>query len=183
MRHPPDRSPLASSPRRLARQRRHVRPARSTLHRHHPLPVGRCGAEGQQRASRACRWAPRRWPTRCGHARSNAIRPTRDWADRDRFVLSAGHGSMLLYSLLHLTGYDLSLDDIKQLPPVGQQDARPSRTRPHARCRSHHRPPRPGFRQRGRHGDRRSATGCPLQPPRPRDHRPPTPTRSSATAT
>ncbi len=36
------------------------------------------------------------------------------WSDRDRFVLSAGHGSMLLYSLLHLTGYDLSLDQIKQ---------------------------------------------------------------------
>ena len=36
-----------------------------------------------------------------------------DWVDRDRFVLSAGHGSMLLYSLLHLTGYDLSLDDIR----------------------------------------------------------------------
>jgi transketolase len=35
------------------------------------------------------------------------------WPDRDRFVLSAGHGSMLLYSLLHLTGYDLSLDDLK----------------------------------------------------------------------
>lgn len=36
-----------------------------------------------------------------------------DWFDRDRFVLSAGHGSMLLYSLLHLTGYDLSLEDLK----------------------------------------------------------------------
>ena len=35
------------------------------------------------------------------------------WFDRDRFVLSAGHGSMLLYSLLHLTGYDLSLDELK----------------------------------------------------------------------
>ena len=35
------------------------------------------------------------------------------WHNRDRFVLSAGHGSMLLYSLLHLTGYDLSLDDLK----------------------------------------------------------------------
>ena len=35
------------------------------------------------------------------------------WADRDRFVLSAGHGSMLLYSLLHLTGYDLSLEDLE----------------------------------------------------------------------
>src|SRR5258706_10687755 len=35
------------------------------------------------------------------------------WFDRDRFVLSAGHGSMLLYSLLHLHGYDVSLDDLK----------------------------------------------------------------------
>ena len=45
------------------------------------------------------------------HLRHNPGNPK--WADRDRFVLSAGHGSMLLYSLLHLTGYDLSLDDIK----------------------------------------------------------------------
>ncbi len=37
-----------------------------------------------------------------------------NWADRDRFVLSNGHGSMLIYSLLHLSGYDLSIDDIKQ---------------------------------------------------------------------
>jgi transketolase len=36
-----------------------------------------------------------------------------DWPDRDRFVLSAGHASMLLYSLLHLTGYDVTLDDLK----------------------------------------------------------------------
>lgn len=37
-----------------------------------------------------------------------------DWADRDRFVLSNGHGSMLVYSLLHLTGYALTIDDLKQ---------------------------------------------------------------------
>ena len=43
------------------------------------------------------------------------------WFDRDRFVLSAGHGSMLLYSLLHLTGYDLSLDDIKQFRQWGSK--------------------------------------------------------------
>ncbi|MEH8026949.1 transketolase, partial [Gallibacterium anatis] len=36
------------------------------------------------------------------------------WVNRDRFVLSNGHGSMLIYSLLHLTGYDLSIDDLKQ---------------------------------------------------------------------
>ncbi len=35
------------------------------------------------------------------------------WLNRDRFVLSAGHGSMLLYALLHLTGYDLSLDELR----------------------------------------------------------------------
>ncbi len=44
-----------------------------------------------------------------------------DWFDRDRFVLSAGHGSMLLYSLLHLTGYDLSLDDIKRFRQWGSR--------------------------------------------------------------
>jgi transketolase len=43
------------------------------------------------------------------------------WTDRDRFVLSAGHGSMLLYSLLHLTGYGLSLDDIKQFRQWGSK--------------------------------------------------------------
>ncbi len=43
------------------------------------------------------------------------------WADRDRFVLSAGHGSALLYSLLHVTGYDLSLDDLKQFRQWGSK--------------------------------------------------------------
>ena len=45
------------------------------------------------------------------HLKHNPQNPA--WPDRDRFVLSAGHASMLLYSLLYLTGYDLSLDDIK----------------------------------------------------------------------
>jgi transketolase len=46
------------------------------------------------------------------HLRHNPANPK--WADRDRFVLSNGHGSMLIYALLHLTGYDLSIDDLKQ---------------------------------------------------------------------
>ncbi|MEI8163988.1 MAG: transketolase [Betaproteobacteria bacterium] len=46
------------------------------------------------------------------HLRHNPRNP--QWADRDRFVLSNGHGSMLIYALLHLSGYDLSIDDLKQ---------------------------------------------------------------------
>jgi transketolase len=46
------------------------------------------------------------------HLRHNPAHPK--WADRDRFVLSNGHGSMLLYALLHLTGYDLPMDEIKR---------------------------------------------------------------------
>jgi len=45
------------------------------------------------------------------HMNHNPSNP--NWADRDRFVLSNGHGSMLIYSLLHLTGYELSIDDLK----------------------------------------------------------------------
>ncbi len=44
-----------------------------------------------------------------------------EWADRDRFVLSAGHGSMLLYGLLHLSGYDLSLEDLKNFRQWGSK--------------------------------------------------------------
>jgi transketolase len=45
------------------------------------------------------------------YMRHNPVNP--DWADRDRFVLSNGHGSMLIYSLLHLTGYDIGVEDLK----------------------------------------------------------------------
>ncbi|MCJ8168243.1 transketolase [Atopomonas sediminilitoris] len=47
----------------------------------------------------------------CDHMKHNPQNP--QWADRDRFVLSNGHGSMLIYSLLHLTGYDLSISDLQ----------------------------------------------------------------------
>jgi len=46
-----------------------------------------------------------------GHLKHNPANPS--WADRDRFVLSNGHGSMLLYALLHLTGYELKIEDLK----------------------------------------------------------------------
>jgi transketolase len=46
------------------------------------------------------------------HMRHNPANPM--WANRDRFILSNGHGSMLIYALLHLTGYDLSIEDIKE---------------------------------------------------------------------
>ncbi|WP_458070586.1 transketolase [Rhodanobacter sp. BL-MT-08] len=56
------------------------------------------------------------WTKHLKHYPSNP-----EWVDRDRFVLSAGHGSALLYSLLHMTGYDLSLDDIKQFRQWGSK--------------------------------------------------------------
>ena len=56
------------------------------------------------------------WTRQLRHNPKNPL-----WPDRDRFVLSAGHGSALLYSLLHVTGYDLSLDDIKQFRQWGSK--------------------------------------------------------------
>ncbi len=53
------------------------------------------------------------------HLRFNPKDPS--WFDRDRFVLSAGHGSMLLYALLYLTGYDLTLDDLKNFRQLGSK--------------------------------------------------------------
>src|SRR5699024_4172517 len=44
-----------------------------------------------------------------------------DWFNRDRFVLSAGHGSMLLYSMLHLSGYDLTMEDLKEFRQWGSR--------------------------------------------------------------
>jgi transketolase len=56
------------------------------------------------------------WTRFLRHAPTNP-----DWPDRDRFVLSAGHASMLLYSLLHLTGYDVTLDDLKSFRQWGSR--------------------------------------------------------------
>ena len=51
--------------------------------------------------------------------RHNPINPS--WQNRDRFILSAGHGCMLLYSLLHLTGYDLPLDELRRFRQWGSR--------------------------------------------------------------
>ncbi|MFQ5569775.1 MAG: transketolase [Rhodothermales bacterium] len=53
------------------------------------------------------------------HLKHNPKDPA--WPDRDRFILSAGHGSMLLYALLHLTGYDLSLEDLRDFRQFGSK--------------------------------------------------------------
>jgi transketolase len=53
------------------------------------------------------------------HLKINPANP--EWPDRDRFILSGGHGSMLLYSLLHLTGFDLSLDELKSFRQWGSR--------------------------------------------------------------
>ena len=55
------------------------------------------------------------------HLRHNPANP--HWPDRDRFVLSNGHGSMLLYALLHLTGYDLTIDDLKNFRQLHSKTA------------------------------------------------------------
>jgi transketolase len=53
------------------------------------------------------------------HIRFNPQEPR--WANRDRFILSAGHGSMLLYAMLHLTGYDVTMDDLKSFRQYGSK--------------------------------------------------------------
>ena len=58
----------------------------------------------------------------CDHLKFSATAPS--WPDRDRFVLSAGHGSMLLYALLHLTGYaDMTIDEIRNFRQLGARTA------------------------------------------------------------
>jgi transketolase len=63
--------------------------------------------------------APLAWVLWQKHLRHNPANP--DWPDRDRFVLSCGHACILLYSALYLTGYDLTLDDIKQFRQWGSR--------------------------------------------------------------
>ena len=65
------------------------------------------------------------------HLKHNPANP--QWANRDRFVLSNGHGSMLIYALLHLTGYDLLLDELKKFRQLhSQTPGHPRSTSPRA---------------------------------------------------
>ncbi|MBL8162642.1 MAG: transketolase, partial [Anaerolineae bacterium] len=61
--------------------------------------------------------APMAYALWMNHLRHNPRNP--QWANRDRFILSAGHGSMLIYAMLHLTGYDLPLDELKNFRQWG----------------------------------------------------------------
>jgi transketolase len=65
----------------------------------------------------------------CDHLRHNPGNPT--WPDRDRFVLSNGHGSMLLYSLLHLSGYPLEIEQLKNFRQFGSHTAGHPEVEPH----------------------------------------------------
>ena len=63
--------------------------------------------------------APMAYAVWAGHMNINP--QATDWINRDRFVLSAGHGSALLYSLLHLSGYDVTIDDLKEFRQLGSR--------------------------------------------------------------
>lgn len=68
-----------------------------------------------------CLWGLPRWPMYFW-SKILKINPlTSNWMDRDRFVLSAGHGSAMLYSLLHLSGYKVSIEDLKQFRQWGSK--------------------------------------------------------------
>ena len=101
------------------------------------------------------------------------------WPNRDRFVLSAGHASMLLYSMLHVTGvkavskeYERLGEPVGQdgghqeLPPARQQVPGPSRIPLDLRRRNDDRAARPGRGHQRRHGHRWQVDGQAFQPPR-----------------
>ena len=86
------------------------------------------------------------------------------WPDRDRFVLSAGHGSMLLYALLHLTGYEgVTSDELKAFRQWGSKTPGHPEVWPYAGRGDDHRPARAGHRHGRRHGAGRTADERPLR--------------------
>jgi transketolase len=90
--------------------------------------------------------APMAYALWAGAMKHNPMNP--DWPDRDRFVLSAGHGSAMLYSLLHLFGYGLTVNDLKQFRQR-QPHTRAPRIQTYGRCGDNHRPAWARDSQRG----------------------------------
>ncbi len=88
------------------------------------------------------------------------------WPGRDRFVLSCGHSSLTLYIQLYLSGYGVDARRPEGVPHLGLDHPRPPGARADARRRDHHRPARPGPRQRRRHGDGRPPRARPARPRR-----------------
>ena len=85
------------------------------------------------------------------HLKFDASDP--NWPDRDRFILSAGHGSMLLYSLLYLTGYkEMSLEEIKNFRQLHSKAAGHPEYGEAGGIENHHRPTWSRFCQCGGHG-------------------------------
>ena len=106
---------------------------RSKAHQRHSFSRRRWGAERQTRGIRACRSVPPVWPTRSWsrHLKFNAEDSA--WFDRDRFVLSAGHGSMLIYALLLSERLPALARRPQEFPAIREQDARPSGAASHGR--------------------------------------------------
>ena len=109
-------------------------------HQRHPRP-------GHGRAARQANSGPLGHGDGAGPAGPRAVDPRScattprdpEWPDRDRFVLSNGHACILQYSMLHLTGYDLSLEDLRQFRQWGSRTPGPPRGPPHGRHRGHDR--------------------------------------------
>ena len=99
------------------------------------------------------------------HLRHNPANPK--WADRDRFVQSNGHGSMLIYALLHLTGYDLSIDDLKNFRQLHSK-TRATREVGYTPASRPPPAPGPGHHQRRGHGAGRKILAAEFNRPRPR---------------
>ena len=125
-----------------ARAAGHRRGAGAGARRRHAGAVGPLGHR---------RWRSRRWPTCCGRGSCATTRRDPEWPDRDRFVLSAGHGSMLLYSMLLPHGLRPRRSTTSRRSGSSVAHAGTPRVRPHPRRRGHHGPARPGLRQRRRH--------------------------------
>ena len=85
------------------------------------LPDRSTPSRSPSRATPAFPWDAPSWARSSTASCSTTCPGDPKWLNRDRFVLSAGHGCMLLYSLLHLSGYDLSLDDLKGFRQLGSR--------------------------------------------------------------